>query len=213
MEDVSEEAILKNCPHCDPTSQAFQYLLQETSYFYIVCDSHAIVEGHILIIPKQHVSCVAEYPPVVYDQFLLLYKKASDFLKINYHAVSTFEHGKFGQTVFHSHVHFLPFDGSPLDIVPEGQEKLRVLPDLSNLKELFKKDGGYLFFSIGTDQWSVDVSLVAPRFFRDRFANALGRPERGNWKAMRLNKAIMKKVAEEATTTQHLWKQFVWPEV
>ena len=120
MEDLSENAIRINCPHCNLASQAFRYPLEQTDEFYLVVDSHPIVEGHILIIPKSHVSCIGEYPQQLFEDFIKLNSKVSEFLLREYRTVSTFEHGIFGQTVFHSHIHYLPFKGESTDIVPSA---------------------------------------------------------------------------------------------
>lgn len=207
MEDLSEEAIRTNCPHCSVTSQAFTYIIEETDNFYIVCDAHPLIEGHILIIPKQHISCVGEYPKYLFEEFLNLNKKVSEFLLKEYGFVSSFEHGVFGQTVFHSHIHYLPFNGNPNEIIPE-KEKLFEINDLSELQTLFKRDGGYLFFSIGESKWGADVSIAAPRFFRDRFAKALHKPERANWKNMRGDKNLMNQAAEDNINTQNKWEKY-----
>lgn len=205
MQDLSEQAIKTNCPHCKITSQAFTYMLEETDNFYIVCDAHPLIEGHILIIPKQHISCVGEYPEALFRKFLKLNEKVSQFLIQKYGSLSSFEHGIFGQTVFHSHIHYLPFDGKPTDIAPEN--KLSIIPDLSELRNLLKKDGGYLFFSLGNNLMSVDVNIATPRFFRDRF-KALGNPERGNWKEMHVNKELMIEAEKDNSNTQAKWKSF-----
>jgi histidine triad (HIT) family protein len=204
MEDFSELAIRTNCPHCDLDSQAYRYILEETDKFYIICDAHPLTEGHLLIIPKQHISCVGEYSEDIFKEFLKLNKKVSQFLIKKYKSVSSFEHGIFGQTVFHSHIHYLPFEGKPTDIVPEN--KISVITDLSELKNLLKKDGGYLFFSLGNNLMSVDVRIAAPRFFRDRYAAAFKKPERGNWKRMHENRALMKEAEKENNNTQAKWE-------
>jgi diadenosine tetraphosphate (Ap4A) HIT family hydrolase len=206
VEDLSEQAIKTNCPHCDPKSQAFKYPLEDTGNFYIVCDAHPLVEGHILIIPKQHVSCIGEYPENLFKELLKLNEKVSQFLKKEYGSVSSFEHGIFGQTVFHSHAHYLPFDGKPTDIIPEN--KLSVISGLSELKNLLEGNGGYLFFSLRDDLMSVDISIATSRFFRDRFATALGKPERGNWKMMHTNQELMKETGKDNNNTQAKWKSF-----
>lgn len=197
MKNLSEDYIKLNCPHCDPKSQAFKYLLEETEDFRIVCDCHPILEGHILIIPKAHLVCIGEYPAELYNEFLQLYEKYQSVIKLLYGKVSTFEHGKLGQTVFHSHIHILPFAGNPNNIVPEGPDKYQKIFSLDELKNIYKTEGGYLFFSIESDKWLVDIALAAPRFFRDRFAKALGRPDRGNWKIMHENKEEMVKAEQE----------------
>jgi diadenosine tetraphosphate (Ap4A) HIT family hydrolase len=208
MTDFSEEAIRANCPHCDPTSHSFEYTLEKTEDFYVVCDANPIEEGHLLIIPKAHLSCIGEYPPELYDKFIALHQKVSNFVRSTYGSVGVFEHGKLGQTVFHSHVHYLPFAGKPEDIIPEGTDKIQPLSDLADLRAIFEREKGYLFFGIDDQHWTVDTELAAPRFFRDRFAVALKVPERGNWKAMREDPEIMKSVKAYNDATQAKWESF-----
>ncbi len=203
---LSEKHIREHCPHCDPASDAFTDLLEETEQFRIVCDYHSIIEGHILIIPKQHLSCVGEYPKELFDEFIGHYEAVSAFVKKHYGSVSTFEHGKIGQTVFHSHVHFLPYAGDPIAIVPEGRNHLVALPSFVELQRLYDQYGRYLFFSIGDLAWVVDPALTAPRFFRDRFAAALARPERGNWKEMHIDPRLMTAAREDNMKVTSLWK-------
>lgn len=207
IEDFSEENIKKNCPHCHPASFGLVDILVESKNFYIFCDPHPLTEGHLLIIPKKHLSCIGEYSNKLMDEFIELDKLASNFLAENYGSVSSFEHGKFGQTVYHSHVHYLPFNGSPKDIIPEGGNKIYPFENIKELKDIFQKDGGYLYFSIGSKKWTVDKSLTASRFFRDRYAKALNHPKRGNWKAMHFNEEIMKVAQEEIKDTKIHWKQ------
>lgn len=177
-----------------------------TEHFHVVCDVHPFREGHVLIIPKDHLSCIGEYPEEVFAEFVRLYGSVSDFIRTTYGSVGTFEHGRFGQTVFHSHIQMFPFEGNPGAIIPEGEDKLRMMRDFLELKPLLERDGGYLFFSIGTDRWTVDPALTAPRFFRDRFAKAMGKPERGNWRMMRQDESIMADVSEEIARTKERWK-------
>jgi diadenosine tetraphosphate (Ap4A) HIT family hydrolase len=205
---ITQENLRKNCPHCDPNSYAFKYLLEETTLFRVVCDVYPLVEGHILIIPKKHLSCIGEYPKQEYVEFLSLYTKYSNFIRKTYGALSTFEHGKIGQTVFHSHIHLLPFAGSPAEIIPEGLSNLTAFSDFSYLKEIFYKEGKYLFFSIAGHKWVVNTKLGVPGFFRDRFAGALGASERGNWKNMGENNDLMDKTAIEIKELQNKWNSF-----
>lgn len=186
-----------SCPNCDKNSFPFKNLLKETKNFRVVCDVHPLIEGHILIIPKRHLSCVGEYPEKIYQEFITLYKDISDFIKKEYGSVATFEHGKIGQTIFHSHIHLLPYSKSSETIIPEGKKLIKSIKNLDSLKNFFERDGKYLFFSIGKNLWLVDTKLGVPGFFRDRFATALGNHVRGNWKTMRKDKDIMKKAKEE----------------
>ena len=191
MENFTEENLIQNCPHCDLQSFAYKYPLEVTENFVVVCDGHPLEEGHILIIPKKHLSCVGEFSDIFYEEFIFLYQKYYQVLIKNYGVVASFEHGKIGQTVFHSHVHLLPFNGNIVDIIPEGESFIHQIEGLKNLKQEFQQKGQYLFFSLSERCFLVDTSLGKPRFFRDRFANALGNSERGNWKNMHNNKELM----------------------
>lgn len=208
MLDVSEKAIKNRCPHCDPDSFALKHPLKETKRFWIVCDVHPIVEGHVLIIPKKHLSCVGEYDDNFFSEFQNHFNDFSKFLAKTYGTVATFEHGKIGQTVFHSHVHLFPYQGKLTEIIPEGKKYLFKLENLSELKDRFQRDGQYLFFSIGKDMWTVDLQLGGPRFFRDRFSKALGVTERGNWKEMHADKELMKKAKKDIENLKKNWEVY-----
>ena len=121
----------------------------------------------------------------------VLYRKYRNFLTDTYGVVSSFEHGIFGQSVFHSHIQLVPHNLLPKDVIAEGGDHYTQLPALSHLKNILRSDGGYLYFANNENDWIVDNRLTTPRFFRDRFAKALGYPERGNWKAMATNHDMM----------------------
>lgn len=208
MLDLTEKGIKKDCPHCNPKSFALKHILKETNLFWVVCDVHPLVEGHILIIPKKHLSCVGEYDKKFLEEFDYLYSTFCTFVKDEYGSISSFEHGKIGQTVFHSHVHLLPYKGSVDKIVPEGKQYLNNIDNISALKDIFKEYSKYLFFSIGNRMWIVDFKIGRPRFFRDRFARALSAPERGNWKEMHQDKNIMSQAIVDIENLKNRWKKY-----
>lgn len=208
MLDLSTEGLKKNCPHCDFNSFAFKYPLEETTDFRVVCDVHPLTEGHILIIPKTHLSCIGEFNKKLIDEFIKLYQKYSQFLKKEYGRIAVFEHGKLGQTVFHSHVHLFPFNGNVSDIIPEGMSYLTKLADISQLRDVFRKNGQYLFLGVGDKLWLIDTKLGKIRFFRDRFAYALGNPQRGDWKKMHKDKEIIAVIEKEITALKLKWQKY-----
>ncbi|MFZ5845012.1 MAG: HIT domain-containing protein [Patescibacteria group bacterium] len=201
---------VKDCPHCDLQSFALEHPLFTTENFLVVCDVHPLVEGHLLIIPRKHISCVGEYSEAMFLEFKDLYSQFSYFVKDAYGAVSSFEHGIAGQTVFHAHTHILPYAGDLLSIIPEGKEKTRAIKDISELRDIYRNEGEYLFFSIDNNYWLVDTNLAVPRFFRGRFARALGVPERGNWKEVRQNKQLMARISAEITNLEEKWQRTAW---
>jgi diadenosine tetraphosphate (Ap4A) HIT family hydrolase len=136
MIDLSEKGLRENCPHCDPNSFALKHKLRTTEIFYIVCDVHPITEGHILIIPKQHLSCIGVYPDNLLEEVQALYQKTTSFIKTVYGSVSTFEHGITGQTVFHSHIQMFPYEGRIETIIPEGKQYLSCIDDIAYLQRI-----------------------------------------------------------------------------
>lgn len=204
-QDFSEEKIKKNCPFCDLNSWALEYKLNESRNFWIICSSFPICEGHILIIPKNHFACVGEFSDELMGEFMAIYQGVKDFVKNNYGRVATFEHGKIGQTIFHSHVHVFPYKGNLESIIPEGDSHIVVLDDVINLKKVYSKEGQYLFLSIGDQKWLVDAKLGKPGFFLARFAKAMGREDRANWKAMPNSDKIMQEALREIKSLQQCW--------
>jgi diadenosine tetraphosphate (Ap4A) HIT family hydrolase len=208
MSDFSEQQLKSNCPHCDPNSFALKHPLEITDDFWVVCDVHPLCAGHILIIPKTHLSCIGEYPYDIFQKFVPLYDKFLNFINAMYGSVSSFEHGKIGQTVFHSHVHILPFKESADLIIPEGNKYLTSIENITELKSIYQNQGKYLFFTINDKKWVVDPSIGASRFFRDRFAAALGNRARGNWKLMHDDPILMEKACQEIKKTEIDWLNF-----
>lgn len=208
MSDFSEQALLLHCPHCDPHSFALRHMLKETERFWIVGDVHPLCEGHILIMPKKHFSCVGAFDELTFSEFAELYQETMDFLRTTYGKASAFEHGKIGQTVFHSHVHFLPWEGEFIYIIPEGKQHMSSLAQLGDLRTVFAKDQLYLFLAIGDEQWLVNTTLGTPRFFRDRFAKVLGNPLRGDWKSMRENPVLMQEAESEIANLEKNWSAY-----
>ncbi len=197
----------RGCLHCNPADPSLEHRLLETKSFRIVADVHPLTEGHVLIIPKSHLSCAGEFSSNIFNEYESLYKQFSLFLRDTYGKISTFEHGKIGQTVFHAHVHLLPYTGSIERIVPEVSSLFSVR-GIKETQKYFHKDGQYLFVSVNDHAWMVDVKLGKPRFFRDRFAAASGAAERGNWKAMHQNKTLMKKASAEIARLVAKWKRY-----
>ncbi|MDB4984405.1 MAG: hypothetical protein JWM20_584 [Patescibacteria group bacterium] len=196
-----------SCPFCNHEAQSKDYLLEETANFRIIADLHPLTEGHILVIPKEHIACVGDFTEELFQEFALLYEKVKNFIKKEYGNVSTFEHGKIGQLVFHSHMHVLPFSGLPTSIIPEGESHIDSTKGIDALNQTYKSDGQYLFFSIGDGNFLVDTNLGYPRFFRDRFAGALGNANRANWKEMHEDAELMALAHLENLRVMEKWKQ------
>jgi diadenosine tetraphosphate (Ap4A) HIT family hydrolase len=119
-----------DCAFCKRTE--LSYILKETPNFLLAADHAPLVEGHILLIPKQHFTCYGEVPAKL-DAELFSMKQEIQRFFIHYYAPTVFwEHGIFKQTVFHAHLHCFPWgiSGYTLDenlhnLIVSSQEEVR----------------------------------------------------------------------------------------
>lgn len=104
----STDDIQHLCEFCQQTTIA-PYLLKETDNFRIIADHAPLVEGHLLIVPRQHYACYGAVPARLDAELLTLKQEVRAFFLDFYAAPVYWEHGVFHQTVFHAHLHCFPF--------------------------------------------------------------------------------------------------------
>ena len=97
------EANKNDCIFCKRTE--ISILLKETPNFLLAADHAPLVEGHILIIPKQHFACYGEVPAKLDEELFSLKHEVQRFFTRYYAPTVFWEHGIFKQTVFHAHLH------------------------------------------------------------------------------------------------------------
>jgi diadenosine tetraphosphate (Ap4A) HIT family hydrolase len=119
-----------DCPFCKRTEISF--ILKETPNFLLAADHAPLVEGHILIIPKQHFACYGEVPAQLDEELFSLKREVQQFFTCFYAPSVFWEHGIFKQTVFHAHLHCFPWgiSGYSLEenlhnIIVSSQEEVR----------------------------------------------------------------------------------------
>lgn len=193
-----------NCRHCIGGAQTKNPLL-DSENFWIVCDFHPLARGHILIIPKEHISCFGALSEKIFLEFENLYKKVKDFINNNYGLIAVFEHGIVGQTVFHAHMHFLSFSGNIEDIIAEINS-IQKINSLSKIRTEFKKTGKYLFVEIANKKYLIDIKLAHIGFFREKFAIALNTKKRADWKMARNDEKLMKDFKNDVSDLRKKWK-------
>lgn len=125
------EANTATCEFCQRSNLA-AYILKETPAFLIATDHAPLVEGHLLIITKQHYTCYGVVPAELDAELFALKREVQQFLTQYYAPVVFWEHGIFRQTVYHAHLHCFPFGTVEYDIsqglhatVVHGQEDIR----------------------------------------------------------------------------------------
>jgi diadenosine tetraphosphate (Ap4A) HIT family hydrolase len=120
-----------------------RYTLKETPTFRIVTDHAPLVEGHLLIIPKTHYACYGAAPAELDAELQALKQEARRFLDQFYANVIFWEHGVFGQTVFHAHLHCFPFGEISYDPSTELHEI--VVTSQDDIRSWYQTRGHYFY--------------------------------------------------------------------
>nr|BBH91873.1 hypothetical protein KTA_00720 [Thermogemmatispora argillosa] len=132
------------CVFCERS--ALTTVLQETPAFLVVADHAPVVEGHLLIIPKEHYACYGAVPAILDSELLALKRLVSRFAARWYAPLLFWEHGVFGQTVFHAHLHCIPFG------VVSYQQRLQPVASLArpvreqeDIRRWYRERGHYFY--------------------------------------------------------------------
>ncbi|MDD5040257.1 MAG: HIT family protein [Patescibacteria group bacterium] len=195
-----------NCAHC-PGGIGLEYPLYDDDLFWVVCDVHPIVRGHILMIPKEHIPAMGSLSAAAFQRYADIYQKIKFFINAVYGEAGIFEHGVTGQTVFHAHTHFLPFNHGTDEIISDNNA-LHKLSGFSDIRKEFAKKGKYLFFENNNQMWLVDTNVGSPRFFRDIFAGLLGAAERADWKKADGNNELIEQFNHDISVLRKDWHRY-----
>jgi len=104
---------MNNCPFCKMASGEWASLkIYEDDFTIVIMDIAKDVDGHILVIPKQHCENILDCDYETWTHTMNTVKKISNHLVDNcgYDGVDIMnENGaSAGQTVFHLHIHLIP---------------------------------------------------------------------------------------------------------
>ncbi len=195
------------CVFCDRQKNDIERTIYENDLFYIMPTLGQIPKngGHILIIPKGHVDCIANLHDTKAGPILVFIELTREVMKKEYgQEIAMFEHGIVGQTVKHAHLHLFP--GKDSDKMTERVRKDFPLAEIDVLRhhdDLFDSYEAtaepYLFWQ-GEDGiprvcWNPPAP---PQYFRTVLAELLGYPERANWRTM--DPELDKKLIAETIT-------------
>jgi diadenosine tetraphosphate (Ap4A) HIT family hydrolase len=120
-------------------------ILAETEHFFLLADHAPLVEGHLLIIPRVHYACYGAIPAALEDEFLALKRRVADFLAEVYLAPAFFEHGVFRQTVYHAHLHAMPFGPVNIDLPAQAADHGRHVTALADVRAWYAERGHYFY--------------------------------------------------------------------
>ncbi len=139
---ANAQATHTDCVFCQ-LNNITTYILKETTNFRIVADHAPLVEGHLLIIPKQHYACYGAVPAELDDELLSLKQEVRLFFARYYASPVYWEHGVFRQTVFHAHLHCFPF--GDLGYVPDPKRHWQSVHSQADIRDWYNKNGHYFY--------------------------------------------------------------------
>lgn len=151
---------VNGCAFCD--REALNRILAETEHFFVLADHAPLVEGHTLIIPRAHYACYGAVPETLEREFLDLKRRVAAFLIAAYSAPAFFEHGVFRQTVYHAHLHALPFGALALDAPMVSGNGAHPITRLEDLRRWYSARGQYFFLEQPGDGDAFGHAVVFP---------------------------------------------------
>ena len=156
------------CPFCLSYGDVTRYTLKETESFRLVTDYAPVIEGHLLIIPKQHYACYGAVPASLDAELSALKQEVQAFLTRYYAPTVFWEHGVFRQTVFHAHLHCFPVGETYYDATQRLHE--RMIHSQQDIRNWYHEHGHYFFL-----QDSAHRYLFAPHMeaYRQIMQNVL----------------------------------------
>lgn len=185
-----------DCVFCDKTKLG-ERLISENKDWYVVATLGQITDGgYLLVIPKEHISCMGALNPKQTSSMLKTIKETCRALSLEYqrstsatpYPVIVFEHGIVGQTIKHAHLHLLP---TVIDLTAKihndfPEAEVEELQYAAHLQELYRqRPEPYLFWTVPNGKSMVCWNPPAPpQYLRLIVAELLGKPERGNWRNM-----------------------------
>ena len=154
------------CVFCD--AGRLNTVMDETPHFRIVADHAPLVAGHTLIIPKEHYACYGAVPASLDAELAETRARVTTFLTREYGAVAWFEHGIFHQTVFHAHLHAMPFGPVTPSVVRDPAIEHHPMTSRDDVRAWYATHGAYVYL----EEADGAAAIFAPR--KDRYFHVLG---------------------------------------
>ncbi|WP_052889145.1 HIT family protein [Thermogemmatispora carboxidivorans] len=194
------------CVFCDRA--ALTTVLYETSAFLLVADRAPLVEGHLLIIPKEHYACYGAVPAGLDEELQALKRLVSHFAACFYAPLLFWEHGVFGQTVFHAHLHCIPFGVASYGPRLEQVAKMAIpAREQEEIRRWYRQRGHYFYLE---DSQQALLFPPDPRCYREVLYEVLWKslsPEQQQ-QGWQRKEVRLREGARWPAATARKWEQF-----
>ena len=163
-------------------------IITQTNNFIVLPSLGPLMEGHVLIVPREHRLGMSGIPEAQYDELEEIFREVSIKITEEYGASLFFEHGdisrekKAGSCIQHAHFHVLPTDLEIANYLENRLER-REIKKLVELRDQAEKQEPYLFLEEKGERYVFTVPDVLPsQYLRQVIAVQLETPERWDWR-------------------------------
>ena len=181
---------MNNCPFCQ-LEEIRKDILLESENFFVKVGIGILAPGHVMIITKEHILCFAELPDNLAEEFATIKNKLFEKLKSNFSEPIVYEHGIYGQSINHAHLHFLPrkneyFDLSNIREVLFNGLKSTSIANMEQIADIHAKEGSYFYLEVdgGKLVYHTKGKEEGKYIFRKEFARLTGLKGIEDWRSM-----------------------------
>ena len=158
-----------------------QDIIRESKNFFVKVGVGILAPGHVMLVPKHHISCFAELPIQLRKEFLAVKEEISNELKSNFSDPIVYEHGIYGQSINHAHVHFVPSKNRHYKLKNLKENlfkglKSTLIDSPFEIVNIFKEGGSYFYLEEKGKKW-IFHTKDQPKgkfIFRKEFARLTG---------------------------------------
>jgi diadenosine tetraphosphate (Ap4A) HIT family hydrolase len=180
----------------------------ESENFIAIPSLGSLVEGWLLVVPRQHFISTGALTPDLHEEFATFKQDVAARLSMVYGDICAFEHGpcaprrQVGCGVDHAHVHLVPLG---FDL---GNAATAFVPGVawqpaswSECNRVVAQELDYLFVEqpLGSGRIAV-ANQFGSQVLRRAIASSLGRPEEFNWRTHRQELNIEKTIDRFSST-------------
>ena len=158
------------CAFC--ARQRLNGVLEETEHFFLLADHAPLIAGHLLVIPRTHYACYGAVPQALESELLAIKERVRRFLSSAYREPVFFEHGVFRQTVYHAHLHAMPFGTVALDLSALSHAAGQHADTLQDVRDWYARQGHYFYLECPAPEGSPSAALFPPNL--DQYFHVLG---------------------------------------
>ena len=171
---------MKKCLFCNFV-KIKEDILWDSGNFYVKVGVGILAPGHVMLLPKMHLDCFAQLPKQLRKEFLSIKDKLFNKIASAFNEPMVYEHGVYGQSIKHAHLHFLPSSNSHynLENIKENifkSLKSTRIENMFQITDVFRNESSYFYLEQNGRKWVIHTKdqPEGKFIFRKEFARLTG---------------------------------------